>query len=235
SGRERVVLACAGIALAIHFASWIASLEYTSVAISTLLVGTTPIWTAAYDAVVYRHAPPRAALAAFVAGAIGLAMIVSYDRTPAPHPGAEMLGDSLALVGAAAIGAYLLLVRTVRARLGTRSIVTQTYSWAAAALVFAALCARQSPPPLSATAAWGGILAMALVSQLLGHTAINASLRWFSPSAVAFATLLEPVFAAALALAIFGEAIPPLGLAGGLIVLGAIAVVLWTDPKRELA
>lgn len=221
--------------LAIHFATWIASLDYTSVAISTLLVSTTPIWTAAYDALVHRKPLPRAAMAAFATGAAGLAMIVSYDRTPAPHPGYEEFGDALALGGAVAIGAYLLLVRTARARLDTRTIVTQTYSWAALTLIVAAVATRQSPPPFSATAAWAGILAMALISQLLGHTAMNASLRWFSPSAVAFASLLEPVFAAALALAIFGEAIPPLGLLGGVIVLGSIGVVLWTDPKPELA
>ena len=161
--------------------------------------------------------------------------IVWYDRTPAPHRGLEGFGDGLALAGALAFGAYLLLVRNVRARLDTRTIVTQTYSWAALALVLAAAVMRQPPPPFSATAAWGGILAMALVSQLLGHTAINAALRWFSPSAVAFASLLEPVFAAGLALVIFGESIPLPALLGGAVVLGSIGVVLWTDPEPELA
>jgi drug/metabolite transporter (DMT)-like permease len=67
---------------------------------------------------------------------------------------------------------------------------------------------------------------MAIVSQLLGHTAINASLRWFSPSAVSFATLLEPVFAGALALALFHEAVPPAALIGAMVLLASVAVVL---------
>jgi drug/metabolite transporter (DMT)-like permease len=78
---------------------------------------------------------------------------------------------------------------------------------------------------------------MALISQLLGHTAINASLRWFSPSAVSFATLLEPVIAAVLAFGIFGEAVPRLAVVGAAILLASIAVVLreerlpdWPEP-----
>jgi drug/metabolite transporter (DMT)-like permease len=67
---------------------------------------------------------------------------------------------------------------------------------------------------------------MAFVSQLLGHTGMNASLRWFSPSAVAISTLLEPVIAAVLALFIFGETLTTLALAGGILVLVAIAAFL---------
>jgi len=219
----------------VHFATWIASLEFTSVAISTLLVSTAPVWTAAYDAIVRKARLPRAAIAAFATGALGLIAILANDRTPAPHPGSELLGDALALSGAAAIAAYLLLVRNVRAQLDTWTIVTHTYIWAAIVLIAAAALARQPLPPLHATAAWGGILAMAFISQLLGHTGFNACLRWFSPSAISFSTLLEPVFAAALALLIFGERVPPLALLGGVVVLVSIGVVLWTDPKQELA
>lgn len=231
-GTQRIVLAFAGLALAVHFATWIASLDYTSVAVSTLLVATTPIWTAAYDAVVHRRMLSRAAAAAFVAGAIGLILVVGFDRTPAPQPGLEWAGGCLAIAGAIAFAAYLLLVRTVRGGLTTRRIVTHTYGWAALFLVLAALFARQPLPPPSATAAWGGIIAMALVSQLLGHTAMNFSLRSFSPSAVSFANLLEPVFAAALAFAIFREPVPAPAIGGAIILLGAVLVV--AREEREM-
>lgn len=231
-GKQRIVLAAAGVALAAHFASWIASLDYTSVAVSTLLVSTTPIWTAAYDAIVHRRLLSRASSAAFVAGAIGLWMVAGFDRTPAPHPGNEWLGESLAIAGAIAFAAYLTLVRIVRRDLSTQRIVTHTYGWAAVVLALAAALARQPLPPASDATAWAGIAAMALVSQLLGHTAINASLRWFSPSAVSFANLLEPVFAAALAFAILREAIPPFALAGAVILLASVLVVL--KDEREI-
>jgi drug/metabolite transporter (DMT)-like permease len=127
----------------------------------------------------------------------------------------------------------LLFVREVRAELGTRTIVTTTYTTAAVVLVILALIARQPPPALHAYGAWGGIVAMALISQLLGHTGMNAALRWFSPTAVAFSTLLEPVFAAALALALFGETLSGLAIIGAVLLLGSIAVDLWIAPNEQ--
>jgi drug/metabolite transporter (DMT)-like permease len=223
------LLGLAGIALGAHFAGWIASLDYTTIAISTLLVASTPIWTALYDAIARRRPPSRLALVAFVAGGIGLAMVVAFNRTPPPVAGHALLGAALALSGSAAMAVYLLFVREVRDALDTRSIVTHTYSWAAVVLVAAAAVAHQPPPRLADSGAWGGIVAMALISQLLGHTAINASLRWFSPSAVSFTTLIEPVSAAVLALVVFGEALSPPAIGGGVILLASIAVVLRED------
>ena len=111
--------------------------------------------------------------------------------------------------------------------------MTQTYTWAAIALIVAAAAAHQRPPAVNNAAAWGGIIAMALISQLLGHTAMNSALRWFSASAVAFTTLVEPVVAALLALAIFGERLGVVAVGGGLLVLGAIAVFIREERRGE--
>jgi drug/metabolite transporter (DMT)-like permease len=227
--RQALVLGVAGVALAIHFATWIASLQYTSVAISTLLVASTPIWTSSYDALARKRRLSPWTLAAFAAGAIGLWAIVGANAVAPPIRGHALLGAGLAIAGSVAIAAYLLLVREVRAVLDTRIIVTHTYAWAAVVLVVAAAIAHQPPPPLSNASAWAGILGMALISQLLGHTAINAALRWFSPSTVSFTTLLEPMSAAILALIVFGERLPAPAVAGGLIVLVAIGIVLRED------
>jgi drug/metabolite transporter (DMT)-like permease len=229
---HRWVFVTAGVALAVHFATWIWSLQYTSVAISTLLVATTPIWTALYDSLVHRRHLSAIAWTAFAVGALGLILIVGFNVTQPPVPGHVILGSVLALLGALAIGAYFVLVRRVRTVYRTRAIVTRTYAWSAIALVIAASAAQQRPPALSDTSAWGGILAMAVLSQLLGHTAMNASLKWFSPSAVAFTTLLEPVFAAVLALFLFREALTPQALGGGVLVLAAIAAFLREEAQR---
>jgi drug/metabolite transporter (DMT)-like permease len=227
--RQSLLLAIAGVALAVHFATWIASLDYTSVAVSTLLVSCTPIFTAAYDALVHRRGLSRASLAAFGAGALGLIGVVGFSATQPSHAEHRVLGAALALSGAVAFAAYLILVRSVRSDLDTRAIVTRTYAWAAAALVVAALVARQPPPALNDATAWGGIVAMALIAQLIGHTAINASLRWFSPSTVSFSTLLEPVSAAVLAYLVFHEGLSVAAILGGCVVLAAIGVVLRED------
>lgn len=223
---QKWLFIAAGLALAVHFGAWIWSLEYTSVAISTLLVATTPIWTALYDSAVYKRHLSLAAWGAFAVGGAGLVLVVGFSHTRAPVAGHYLLGSALALVGAIAIGAYFVLVREVRERYGTRAIVTRTYSWAAFVLLAGSLAAREAPPAFSDAHAWGGILAMALISQLLGHTALNASLRWFSPSAIGMSTLLEPVTAALLAFFIFAEKLTPLALCGGVLVLIAIGVFL---------
>lgn len=231
---HRRIFIFAGVALAIHFATWVWSLQYTSVAVSTLLVATTPIWTTAYDAIVMRRGLSIAAWGAFVVGAAGLALVVGFNSARPPVAGHELLGDGLAMAGAVAIGAYFILVRRVRGAYGTRPIVTRTYTWAAVVLLIAATAARQSPPAFADARAWGGILAMALISQLLGHTAMNASLRWFSPSAVAMTTLLEPVLAAVLAFWLFGEGLTVAALCGGLLILAAIGAFLREEAQRPV-
>lgn len=230
SPRQRGALVVAGLALAVHFAGWIASLQYTTVAVSTLLVATTPIWTAIYEAVVRSRRLSRSAVLAFAGGAAGLAAVVGFNGAAPPHPGHRLLGAALALCGSLAMAAYLTIVRDARGTLDTTTIVSRTYVWAALALAAGAFAARQPLPRLADASAWGGILAMALVSQLLGHTAINASLRWFSTSAVSFTNLIEPVAAAILALLIFGEALSPPALGGAVLLLVSIAVVLREEP-----
>jgi drug/metabolite transporter (DMT)-like permease len=136
-----------------------------------------------------------------------------------------------------AIGAYLIIVRDAGARhaqpLPTRQIVARTYGWSTIFLIAATLVSRQSVPATAAVAAWGGILAMAIVSQLVGHTALNAALRDFSPKTIALTTLVEPVIAAAFAAAIFREALSPQTLAGGGLVLAAVGITLRNTAAYE--
>lgn len=241
SKRREIAFAIAGFALALHFAMWITSLRFTSVAISTLLVTTTPIWTESYDAIVRRTLPTRTFLGALACAIVGVALI-AFPRvaTPAPIAGHAALGALLAVLGSVAIGAYLLIVRdagqrSATERIATRAIVVRTFGWATLALTIAAVFAGEGPPPLHDTSAWGGILAMALVSQLLGHTLLNAALGTFAPSVVALTTLLEPVIAALLAAAVFHEALTAVTLTGGILVLVAVALTLVEAARRERA
>ncbi len=237
SRRREKSLAIAGIALAVHFAAWIGSLLYISVALSTLLVTTTPVWTELYDVLRDRRPPTRRYLVALAFALVGVALIaLARPAVPAPIPGHALVGDALALVGSIAIGAYLLIVRDASAgepRLLTRTIVARTYGWSAVALVIASVALHQGPPAPRDGLAWFGVLAMALVSQLLGHTALNASLRYFTPSVVALSTLLEPAIAAGLAALFFHETISARAAAGALLVLAGVGVTLWPHERSR--
>ena len=240
SPRREAAFACAGVALALHFGTWIASLRYTSVAISTLLVTTTPVWTELYDVARYRRPPARSYVVALALALAGVASIAAARAgVPAPVPGHALAGAALALAGSIAIGAYLIVVREAGAtaeggRLPTRAIVARTYGWASLALVAASAAVHQGPPAASDLPAWGGVLAMALGSQLLGHTAINAALRDFSPSTIALSTLLEPVVAALLAAWIFRETLSLPTALGGVLVLAAVATTLRAGSATPL-
>jgi drug/metabolite transporter (DMT)-like permease len=223
-GTERR-LGLAGIALALHFACWIASLRYATVAVSTLLVCTTPIWTELITVARTR----RIRGDVFASIACALAGVVIVVGTPTGTDSAP--GIVLALAGAVAIAVYLLLVRASDLRYGTLDVVARTYPIAAIVLLAATLISGDPVPPAGDAGAWAGIVAMALVSQLFGHTALNAAVRRLSATFVATVTLIEPVIAGVLAALIFGERLAPGTLAGAGIVLAGIAIALRTEPS----
>jgi drug/metabolite transporter (DMT)-like permease len=227
-GRTGRRLALAGVMLAIHFAAWIASLRFASVAISTLLVCTVPVWTEGIAALRRRRIDPLA-IASIGVALVGVAIVVGVpDRANTP------LGISLALIGAIAFAIYLLLVRATDASYDTLTVIGRTYPIAALLLTAAALALHDPLPAVSDPRGWLGILAMALVSQLFGHTALNAAVRVLSATLVATMTLLEPLIAAALAAWIFTERLGPLTVVGALLVLGAIALAIRAEASAGL-
>lgn len=222
-------LVAAGLALAGHFWTWFASLQHISVARSTLLVSTTPVW-AALGMWVVRGRPPGARFWLGLVPALAGAWLVT--GCPAVLPASARApvisaGDLLATVGAILIAVYFLLTADLQRHLGTARVVAWTYSSAAVAMV---LVTTLSLPLSSAwparPAAWQSVVGMALLPQLAGHTMMNWSLRHFSAATVGTATLLEPVFAGALAWWILGERVSVLQMVGGLVLLGSIAFIL---------
>jgi drug/metabolite transporter (DMT)-like permease len=213
------------VLLALHFATWIASLNFASVAISTLLVCTTPVWTEAWTVLRRRRVDPYAAVS--IIGALaGVAIVVGLpDRANGP------LGIVLALAGSVAIAAYLLVVRAIDPRYDTLAVTSRTYGYAALLLIAASAIAHDRLPPPGDARAWGGILAMALLSQLFGHTALNAAVRVLSATFVSTLTLLEPVIAAVLAAWLFAERLAPATAIGAAIILAAIGVALRGEQR----
>jgi drug/metabolite transporter (DMT)-like permease len=236
--KHELLLSLAGVALALHFATWIGSLLYTSIAASMLLVSTAPIWTALYETLILKKKTEARFWLAFLAATCGVGLVVSGGNNTAPIAGMAPTGNLLAIAGGALFAAYLIPIRSVSNTYPTTVIVGRTYSWAALVLVLLSIVLNQPPPPINDPLSWGGIVAMAIFPQMLGHTGMNASLRWFSSSTVAFSTLLEPVIAVMLAAMIFGETLSLPAVLGGLLILGALAVTLRLQPaevQRQIA
>jgi drug/metabolite transporter (DMT)-like permease len=228
-GRAERSLLFAGALLAVHFATWIASLNYASVAISTLLVCSSPIFTEIY-AVARRGRVDPAAATSVLGALAGVAIVVGApDRTNTP------LGIVLALVGAITFGAYLIVVRGVDRRYDTLAVTARTYATAAVLLAIAAAATHDHLPPFGDARAWFGIAAMAFVSQLFGHTALNAGVRVLTATFVSTFTLIEPVIAAILAAWLFGEHVTILTALGALVILASIFIAVRADPDDAAA
>lgn len=231
SRSDLLLVGAAGLVLATHFAAWITSLEYTSVASSAVLVTTNPVWVGVLSWLVLRERPGFGVLAGIVLGLCGSALVfVGEPGMPADPQRAPLLGNSLALGGAMAVSVYLLIGRRLRARVSLWTYVFLVYSTAAVALLLAALLAGASlwPTPV----ACGLILLLAAGPQLLGHTAFNHAVRHLPAPLVAVAILGEPIGAAVLAWLLFGEAVNALQLAGFGLLLAGIVLAAVTESRR---
>ena len=220
--RRQVGLALgAGFFLALHFATWISSLEHTSVASSTALVTTNLLWIGIASFFLFGERPRRLMVVGMVISLSGSLLIFWSDSrhgAPGSHP---LLGNALALLGSWCFSAYLLLGRRLRAEMPLPAYIGLAYGMAA---LFLLLACQASGVPLSGYAAPAYLVALglALGPQLLGHTAYNWSLRHVSPTFVAVVTLGEPVGSAAMAWLFFGESIALLQGCGFVFLLAGI-------------
>jgi drug/metabolite transporter (DMT)-like permease len=223
--------AAAGVLLGVHFATWISSLSYTSVAASVALVSTTPLWVALLSWAFLKQAPTLTVLVGVLLAVAGGAVIGFGDALggpPTAQAPAPLVGDALALVGAIAVAGYLLLGRVAQRR-GLSIDAYAGVAYAVAALVLLPMpwltgAAYLAYPP--ATFAW--VVALALVPQLIGHTGINYAMRHLDPTRVATATLLEPIGAGLLAYLVFAEAPSTVTLVGASVLLVGVVLTVRT-------
>lgn len=228
---EIVLGAISGVFLAAHFATWISSLEYTSVASSVVFVSTGPLWVALLSPVLLQEKLTRTAtigltIAILGGTIIGLSDACTWDgRLQCPElrqimQGRAMWGNFLALAGAWTVSGYLIIGRKLRTEMSLVPYVFLVYSWCAITLLALMFLAGQSPlghPPRT----YGWIFLLAAFPQLIGHSTYNWVLRYIPATVVAIVTLVEPIGSAILAYFVLRET-PSNGvlLGGSLILLG---------------
>jgi len=219
----------AGFFLALHFLSWISSLEYTSVAASTALVTTNPLWVSLFSWLFLKESPSKqtwlgAAIALLGGALVGLGQSGGLSSNP-------LLGNTLALLGAVAVSAYFLLGRQVQ----LSGVPITLYS----GLVYAVAALFLVPLPLLTGVGYGAPLQaylwiglLALVPQVLGHTSFNWAVKYVNPTLVTVLILLEPIGASLAAIALFKEIPGPTVLLGAFILLIGVGTALW-QPLRS--
>jgi drug/metabolite transporter (DMT)-like permease len=239
SRRQVTLGVISGLFLAVHFATWISSLEYTSVASSVVFVSTGPLWVALLSPMLLNERLTRAAIVglglAILGGtAIGLSdACVIQNGIQCPElgqvlQGRAMWGNFLALAGAWAVTGYLIIGRKLRAGMSLVPYIFLVYGMAAAALIVIMLAAGQSPFGYAAKT-YGWIFLLAAVPQLIGHSTYNWALRYLPAAFVAVTTLGEPIGSAVLAYFILSETPTAATIFGGVLILLGIYLASRTS------
>ena len=214
--------------LALHFALWITSLSYTSIASSVILVTSNPLFVAIISYFLWRERLTRLMLLGIMLTLAGTVFIARGGFTVSSD---TLLGDVLALSAALAAAVYLVIGRHLRKRVDIGSYLAIVYSGAAVILLVATLVAGYSLSGYSSTTYIMMIL-LAVVPQLIGHSSINIAVRLIPATFVAIAILGEPVGATILGYFVLDEAPTWAEIAGGILIFSGIFMVLRQKPER---
>lgn len=228
SRKEILPSLAAGLFLCFHFAFWITSLQYTTVASSVIFVTTNPIFVAVASTFILRERISLALLVSILMAVVGGTIIGWGDLGKGRD---QLYGDFLSLLGAVMATGYLLVGRRVRQKVSLTTYITLVYGGAALFLILLAF--------FKGDAFFGYapkdyllFLLLAVGPQLIGHSSLNWALRFFSATLVAVVILGEPIGASILAYFILGEN-PGINLiwGGALVLLG---IYLSTREEKKL-
>ncbi|QKD83624.1 DMT family transporter [Thermoleptolyngbya sichuanensis A183] len=233
--RSLLYSAGAGVFLALHFAAWITSLSYTSIAASTTLVTTNPVWVALLSWIWFKEKPSGLTSLGIAIALVGSLLIGLGSSTGSAAGSDPLLGNGLALVGSWAVSFYFLLGREAQRKgLGIGHHAALAYSVAALVLLPLPLLAGQGymgyPP-----AVYGYTLLMALFPQAIGHTSLNWAVRWVSPTLVTLTILAEPVGSSILGFLVFQENPGRSVLLGAAVILLGVAIAAVGNAPKPSA
>lgn len=217
SRREVLPSLLAGLFLCFHFALWITSLRYTTVASSVIFVTTNPIFVAIASTIILRERISLVLLVSILMAVVGGTIIGWGDLGKGRD---QLYGDFLSLLGAVMATGYLLVGRRVRQKVSLTTYITLVYGGAAFFLILLA-CFNGDAFFGYAPKDYLLFFLLAVGPQLIGHSSLNWALRFFSATLVAVIILGEPIGASLLAYFILGEN-PGLSLiwGGALVLLG---------------
>ena len=223
--REIRLTVIAGVFLGLHFATWIPSLTLTTIAASTALVATQPIWAA----LIARATGVRISSRVWIGIAIAFSGVIALTGVDLSVDPAHLWGDALALVGAVFSAAYVSVAERVRKTVDTSTMTFILYAVSAVTILPLVFIFGQQLVGFDAQA-WALILAVTLGAQLLGHSMMTRVLSSTSATVVSLAILFE-MPGATLVAAIWLGQVPPLALlpAAGLILAGLVIVIKAAD------
>ncbi len=225
--RELFLCFLSGVFLCFHFAFWITSLKYTSVASSIILVTTNPLFVALASSLLLREKISLRLILSILL-AISGGILIAWDDFAKGQE--NIWGDFLALMGAVMASGYLLVGRKIRQKLELVPYVAMVYGVAAIFLITLALLHGDAFFNFRARD-YLLFLLLALLPQLIGHTTLNWALKFFSATLVAVIILGEPIGATLLAYIFLAEPLTKYIFWGGTMVLTGIYFVAREEAR----
>ena len=222
SRRDWIFSSIAGVFLAFHFILWFESLNYTSVASSTVLVTLQPLF--AFVGTYFFFKEPLS-VKTIISGLIAISGSILISWGDFKVSGTALYGDILALIACGLVTGYFLFGQDVRKRLSLITYTMVVYSISTICLFIYMIIGRESFGPYS-TMTWVWFILLALIPNLLGHTLFNWALKWVSTNVISVAVLFEPIGAAILAYFVFEEYLKATQILGGIIVILGIMLFI---------
>jgi drug/metabolite transporter (DMT)-like permease len=224
--RDLAIMAGLGVVLGLHFFAFIASLSYTSVAASTLLICVHPLIVGVVSILVFKEAKR------WIAVGIALGFMGILLLTVGSLGTTSDFGNMLALIAGVLIAIYIMAGRLLMRHIGLLAYCLVIYLFAAIFLF--ALCFATAAPvwPLPGDDLLL-IFIMAAVCSNLGQTLYNRGLQDLAASTVSTVLIAEPIISTILAVLLLGEA-PPAGvLLAGIFILIGVVIVLRGEKRTE--
>jgi drug/metabolite transporter (DMT)-like permease len=228
--KDVILLVCAGVALSLHLTAWIAAVQHTKVANAAMFFSINPIFTAIAAHYVYGEAITKRLALSVAIGLAGI-FVIGYDDMHLSI--ASLNGDALAVLSSVLFTVYFLFGKTLRRSLDNRVYVAGIY-FVAAVVSFAIMLALGVPVTGYSSRTWLCFLLLAIVPTAIGHTSLNAALRYFDASRVSAATLSEPVMAGAVAWLAWGEVLDWSDAAGFLLISISVLALVFERKKTAL-
>jgi drug/metabolite transporter (DMT)-like permease len=243
SKRDLLMGVLSGVFLALHFATWITSLEYTMVASSVVMVTTTPLWVALLSSITIKEPISRFVAFGMVVALLGTVLIglgdeCSFNAGLQCPPlstfinGDAFFGDLLALAGAWTAAGYVLIGRRLRSKLSLIPYIFLVYGAAAVVLIGMALTSGEQIMGFPVETVIFLVL-LALVPQLLGHSTFNWALGYLPAAYVAVTLLGEPIGSTVLAYLLLDEVPGVITLFGAILIFGGILIASKSDNNRS--
>jgi drug/metabolite transporter (DMT)-like permease len=220
-------MSLSGLFLSLHFALWITSLNYTSIASSVVLVTSHPAFVAVVSYFLWGERFRRLTLAGIVVALLGVVLInyggFTFGSTTA-------LGNLLAILAAFSMGAYLIVGGRLTTKVNILSYLSLVYTFSAIILLVSAVGLGHSFFGYSPKT-YLMLVLLAVIPQLIGHSSLNYAVRLMPVTLVSVAILGEPVGATLLGYLVLNEAPTVNEILGGLLVLAGIFLVMRYRPE----